>query len=121
MADSEFTNRPMNTDDRGTERADAFSLRMYHLTNVVHLASFAAESRRILEGIDSVTHFRPEMQSVISERVEAVNTWSERKDVSGDVLEWTAMQMEALNDEMTKCMYEICGRRSEPQQEVSHG
>lgn len=111
MAETEFTNQPMNTDDHGTDRADALSMRLYHLKNVVHLASFAAESRRTLEGIESATHCRPEMQSVISEHVEAMNTWACRKDVAGDVLEWVAMEMDTLNDEMTEFMYEICAQR----------
>jgi len=121
MAETKFTNQPMNTDDHGTDRADALSMRLYHLKNVVHLASFAAEARRTLEGIESATHYRPEMQSAISEHVEAANTWSCSKDVAGEVLDWVAKQMDSLNEEMTEYMYEICGRRSEPQLEVNHG
>lgn len=108
MAETEFNNQPMNPDDHRTDRADALSMRMYHLQNVVHLASFAAETRRALEGIENAMHFRPEMQQAIGEHVKCVNSWMDRKDVAGDVLEWVAMQMDEVNNEMTEYMYEIC-------------
>ena len=59
------------------DQSDEYSLKIYHLMNVVKLAAFAAEARRVLIGIDDATHYRPEMRAAIKQSVELSRNWPE--------------------------------------------
>lgn len=108
-------NQPAEVNDDYTDKADELSLKIYHLKNIVYLAAFAAESRRVLEGISEATGHLPEMEKVIHENVEYSNHWVGRTDVASSVLEWVAEQMDEFNTDMTGSIYKMArGERVSP-------
>jgi hypothetical protein len=88
-------------------KADALSLTLHNLTEIVRLAAFAAESRRTLEGIKNAMHFRPEMQEVIDGAVPYASNWLEMEDTTGEVLRYTADQLEEVKSEFTESLYDL--------------
>lgn len=108
-------NQPAAVNDDYTDKADELSLKIYHLKNIVYLAAFAAESRRVLEGISEAAGMRPEMSKAIHGSVEYSNHWAGQKDAAGSVLEWVAEQMDEFNTDMTDSMYKMASGES-----VSH-
>ena len=72
---------------RQAARTDGLAL--YHLTNIVRLAAFACESRRVSTGLDDS------------------NSWSDFDDVTGEVLQHVAFQMDALQEAMNNRPFEL--------------
>ena len=85
-----------------TARFDAISLTLCNITEIVKLAAFAAETRRTLEGIRNALHYREEMQEVIRGSVTNSSNWTEMEDPSGNVLDYVAVQLEQINDDLNK-------------------
>ena len=109
-----------------TAKADELSLRFHHLKNVACLAAFAAEARRILDGMEDALRYRPDLREIIDNSIDTPDNWMHQPDVSGDVLEWLSMQMNDLNIEMTEAMYamakgEALTQKAVTESEVSHG
>jgi hypothetical protein len=93
-----------------TAKADELSLKLHHLTKIVRLAAFAAESRRTLQGIENALTFRPEMQEVLAEVVPCINNWAEMEDAVGDVLCYAADQLEEVYSGFTEITAEVSER-----------
>ena len=84
---------------------DVLSLRLFHLSKIAHLAAFAAESRRVLEGIEDATRFRPEIREAISAGVSDSEYWTDLEDTSGEVLSNLAHELEKINIDLTDTVY----------------
>lgn len=93
--------------DAATTHADALSMKLYNLTEIVKLAAFAAEARRTLTGIESVMHYRPEMREAITTSVPASSNWNDLPDNTGDVLHYVAGQMDDMQDDLLKGVYDL--------------
>ncbi len=105
MAELKFINDPSRKDGAYTDQVDALSLRIYHLNNVTQLAAFAAEARRALGAFEVITEGRPEMQAAIGAEMKYPNAWRDYDDVSGEVLQWVARQLDGVSTEMTDAAY----------------
>ena len=68
-------NRHERIADAATDKADDLSSRLNILTELVKLAAFAVEARRVLSGIHEAKSSRPEFEKVITNAVPASNTW----------------------------------------------
>lgn len=90
-----------------TGKADALSLKLFNITEIVKLAAFAAEARRILEEIENVVQFRPEMKEVISDGITESANWLEMEDASSHVLSYVARELEKINTEFTETVYAL--------------
>lgn len=66
------------------------------MRNVLMLAAFAAEARRVLEDIEHVADSSPEIDRELSSRIQARRQWSMYEDTVPEVLEDVARQLEAL-------------------------
>ena len=97
------------------------SLKLYHLTEIVKLAAFAAEARRTLKEIQWVMDYRPDMQEAISNDVRCCNNWAEMPDASADVLANVARQLEAVNDEFNDHLNDLDGGETSPSEGVKTG
>jgi hypothetical protein len=93
--------------DAATARADALSMKLYNLTEIVKLAAFAAEARRTLTGIESVMHYRPEMREAITTSVSASSNWSDLPDNTGDVLNYVAGEMGDIQYAFLKDVHDL--------------
>lgn len=89
------------------KHADELSLRMYHLGEILKLAAFAAESRRVLNGVDTALFCRPEIKKTLDGSIDSFSNWVEMEDSSGVVLENLARQVEQINSEFTQCVYDM--------------
>ncbi|MEO6320112.1 MAG: hypothetical protein ABIR56_05580 [Polaromonas sp.] len=89
------------------DAAETDSLALYKLTNVIKLAAFACETRRTLEGINNALTHDKEARAAISKNVNAWRTWTEMDDVTGEVLQDVAMQLDALNAVMSQRPFEL--------------
>ena len=112
MAEQKFINDLSSRADAYTDQADALSLRLFHLKNMTKLAAFAAEARRTLEAFDVIAEYRPAMRSAIHAEVQYPSNWREYDDVSGDVLQRVAQQLEEVSTDMTNAMYSIVKREA---------
>ena len=65
------------------------NLALYHLTNIVRLAAFACESRRVPTELDDL------------------DSWSDFDDVTGEVLQHVAFQMDALQETMSNGTFDF--------------
>ena len=59
---------------------------LYQLRNVVGLAAFACEARRVLEEIDQVARMIPELGDTLNRLISTRNEWSELGNHTSDVL-----------------------------------
>jgi hypothetical protein len=89
------------------DQADEDGLKLHHLMNVIKLAAFATEARRVLEGIECVTLYRPEMAAVILESVPGSKSWTTQDDEVGSVLSNVAFELSALAGEITDRAYAL--------------
>lgn len=90
-----------------TCKADELSLRLFNLTEIVKLAAFAAESRRVLRDIKNAALYRPEMQKVIDDSSERPHTWMEMDDVTGNVLDYLSRQLEEVNNGFLSAVHDL--------------
>ena len=97
-------NRHERIADAATDKADDLSLQLNHLTELVKLAAFAAEARRVLSGIHDVANCQPELQKAIMKAVPASNTWQGMADTFGEVLSQVARQLDEVNANFTDCV-----------------
>lgn len=98
------------------DATDNISLKLYHLQKLAELTAFACEARRTLNGIFSNLEHYPEVSKYINKKVEAYNNWDEHPDTTGDVLQQMAMQIDALNTELsdsTQCVRNLRNKRRE--------
>lgn len=93
--------------DAATREADALSLKLYHLTEIVKLAAFSAEARRTLKGIDDATAWHPEMKGFIEDAVSASNNWLELEDAASNVLVYVAGQLEEIKLDFTQSLCDL--------------
>ena len=100
-------NRHERIADAATDKAEDLSLQLNHLTNLVKLAAFAAEARRVLSGIHDVANCQPELQKTIMRAVPASNTWLGMTDSSGEVLNYVARQLDEVNAGFTDSVYSL--------------
>lgn len=96
--------------DAMRDASNADSLALYRLANITKLAAFACESRRVLEGVENALVYDKEVRAAISQRVSAWSTWTEMEDVTGEVLQGVARQMEALNDVISGRPFDLAKR-----------
>lgn len=69
------------------------------MRNVLMLAAFAAEARRVLEDIEHVADSSPAIDQELSARIQARRQWSTYEDKVPEVLEDVARKLEALSGE----------------------
>lgn len=69
---------------------------LFQIRNIVSLAAFACEARRVLSEIDSAAQIRPELGSVLGEMVYARSNWQELGDCTGDVLNDVRARLDTL-------------------------
>lgn len=69
------------------------------MRNVLMLAAFAAEARRVLEDIDFVTGSIPDLDERLTKLVHARRQWAVYEDTIPEVLDRVAKQLEAIAGE----------------------
>jgi|GEM_PF-6787433 len=89
------------------DKGEVLFSKLYNLTEIVKLAAFASESKRVLEGIRNASEYRPEMQKAIRDNVTAWNNWSEMDDATSSVLAYAVIEMEAVNDQYLETVYDV--------------
>lgn len=72
------------------------SLELMEMRNVLVLAAFAAEARRVLDGIELAGQYRPELGQQLSELVEARRQWTMYDDTLPQVLSSMAERLESM-------------------------
>ena len=107
--------------DAATRKAEDLSLRLFHLTEIVKLAAFSAEARRMLKGIDDATAWRPEMKGFIEDAVSASNTWMEMEDATSNVLTYVAVQLQEVSVDSTQNLYELAAIKAGDAKVKRHG
>lgn len=85
------------------DSANTDSLALHHLTNIVKLAAFACEARRVLTGI----YDSEETRNQIKNCAPAMNSWTEFDDVTSDVLQDVAIRLDKLNEVISHRPYEL--------------
>ena len=75
---------------------DGVQRELLALENMVRLAAFATESRRILEGISAINRNFPEVSARIHQQVDCASNWAAHEDTSADVLSYVADRLASL-------------------------
>jgi hypothetical protein len=88
-----------------TNKADDLSLKLLRITQIVKLAAFASEARRVLESIDRTATHSPDFRKTIEDGCEGSQTWAVLDDVCGSVLGCVADELEELNGEFTETVH----------------
>lgn len=94
-----------------TRKADDLCLKLFNLTEIVKLAAFAAESRRVLNDIKNAAVYRPEMQKVIDDSSQCPHTWVEMNDSTGNVLDYVSRQLEDVSNGFLNTVYDLANGR----------
>jgi hypothetical protein len=95
-----------------TRKADDLSLKLFNLTEIVKLASFAAEARRVLESIKAGTAYNPDMQQVIDSCSACPHTWMEMDDSTGNVLDYIGRELGTINIGFTEAVYDLANGKA---------
>jgi len=90
-----------------TVKTNALSVKLFHLTEIVKLAAFAAEARRTLSRIHEVADCHPHFKQIIADHVSAMGDWQEREDNLGGVLDNVVRQLEEVNSEFTETVHDL--------------
>lgn len=77
---------------------DAAVAELHQLRGIVGLAAFAAESRRILQGIAIARRAAPDMDERLCAMVEGIDQWEVPPDELGGVLEEVHFRLSQLLD-----------------------
>ena len=88
------------------------SLKLFNLTEIVKLASFAAEARRVLKGIRDSATYNPDMEKFIDDSSECPHTWTEMDDSTGNVLDHLARELGAINISFTEAVYDLANGKT---------
>lgn len=67
-----------------------------HLSNILTLAAFAAEARRVLSDIETMSHAVPEFEEQMSTLIDARRQWTLYDDRLPEVVNAVARQLEEL-------------------------
>ena len=102
-------NRHERIADAATDKADDLSLQLNRLTDLVKLAAFAVEARRVLSDLHEAKSRQPELEKAIMKAVPASNSWLAMDDNVGEILGHVAIQLEKVNDGFTEGMYSLAG------------
>ena len=100
-------NRHERIADAATDKADDLSLQLNRLTDLVKLAAFAVEARRVLSEIHEAKSRQPELEKAIMKAVPASNSWLAMDDNAGEILGHVAIQLEKVNTGFTESMYSL--------------
>ena len=100
-------NRHKRMTDAATDKADDLSLQLNRLTDLVKLAAFAVEARRVLGEIHEAKSRQPELDKANMKAVPASNSWLTMDDNAGEILSYVAVQLEKVNDGFTDNMYSL--------------
>lgn len=73
---------------------------VHRLSQLVKLASFAAEARRTLEAISNASVLDQQLANELMQCVDAVNNWGTFDDVSGEVLRDIGSALERLANDV---------------------
>lgn len=88
-------------------KADELSLNLFNLTEIVKLAAFAAESRRVLNDITNSAAHLPEIAKFIENSSECAYTWEDMSDSTGNVLGYISMQLDIVNKGFLDTVYDL--------------
>lgn len=69
---------------------------LYEVRDILRLAAFAAEAKRVLEDISRVRRNRPEVDAALIEGVDCVNDWTMHDFNAAQVLATAATRISAL-------------------------
>ena len=100
-------NRHERIADALTDKAEDLSFQLNRLNGLVKMAAVAAEARRVLSGIHEAGNCQPELQKAVMKAVPALNTWLGMKDVTGEVLNHVARQLDEVNASFTDSVYSL--------------
>ena len=87
--------------------AEADCLALCHINNMVKLAAFACEARRVLPAINEALRYQDDARGIISDAVPAFNNWRFFEDVAGDVLQHVATQIDALSTVISERHFDV--------------
>ena len=73
-----------------------FDLDLSTLNDVFKLVAFAVEARRVLQGVNDFTAYRPDHQRKLADCVPCFNNWAELPDTAGVVMQWATAQVDTL-------------------------
>ncbi len=92
-------------------KGDELSLKLHNITEIVKLAAFAAESRRVLEGIENMCAYLPDVKTYVKNSSEGANTWLDMPDATGTVLQYLAKELETINEGFSKTVSDMAQGR----------
>ena len=73
-----------------------FESELFELRNIIGLAAFAAEARRVLTEVDQVAVMHPALGDTLSKWIGARTGWRELGDHAGDVLNDVRQRLDTL-------------------------
>lgn len=73
-----------------------------HLVDIVRLASFATEARRVLVELETLERIRPEKYGTLLDEITAHRQWTMMPETTSAVLDHVADQLQALAEELDK-------------------
>lgn len=75
---------------------DRVLIQLFAIRSIVGLCGFAAEARRTLDAIESVTEIDQNVEETLSRLVDSRHEWTEHGDHIGDVLKEIHSQLECV-------------------------
>lgn len=76
--------------------SDAAQTELARMRDVIGLAAFAVEARRVLQALDVVADHMPHIGDTLSSAIETRRQWSEYPDTAASVLASTYWRLEEL-------------------------
>jgi len=95
-----------------TDVADQASSKIHNLVNIVRLAAFACEARRVLEDIQRAAEITPDVEAYLGRQVEYIGEWAEHPDIAAQVLRDVAGQIDDTSNQLTNYLYSLAHQDS---------
>lgn len=107
--------------DEATSKADALSMKVYGLAQVLKVCAFAAEARRTLTDIEDRLTWHDKTRESLRNNVHDMTNWQELRDTSCDALEFIAGEMSKAMEESVNLTYGLASRLRERERERDTG
>ena len=91
-----LTKRTFHPASKAIVLPPSVDLELMEIENIIRLAAFAAEARRILNGMDSVMQHFPEVKQHINQMVDYSGMWSCHEETTASVLADVAHRLSKL-------------------------
>jgi hypothetical protein len=86
-------------------RSDNLAEKLSHLRMMAEVAAFATEARRVLEGVEAISHHYPAFEDHLRSEVEGHRQWTTMQGSEASLMTYVAERITEVHDELVNFAY----------------